>query len=192
MLLDRTRTTGTRLRKARLGAIVTALTLLGWMGGRMPGLVSFAMAQVAQAAVPPTSAPQPAQVASAPKTQPAQPAAAPSVAARPQVPIQDPQTRGWEEYVGYRHGETTPDPETARLEYRLGWEWGYLHFAKNLDLDESATGQAVTHANKELLQLYKSFPGTATEQEAAIRTQRDRLRALVDELTQARLAEGRQ
>ena len=41
-LLDRTRHTGTRLLRARLAAVVAALALLAWMGGRSPGLLAFA------------------------------------------------------------------------------------------------------------------------------------------------------
>jgi beta-lactamase regulating signal transducer with metallopeptidase domain len=40
-LLDRTRHTGTRLLRARLAAVVVALALLAWMGGRSPGLLAF-------------------------------------------------------------------------------------------------------------------------------------------------------
>jgi hypothetical protein len=41
-LLDHTRHTGTRLLRARLAAVVMALALLAWMGGRSPGLLAFA------------------------------------------------------------------------------------------------------------------------------------------------------
>jgi beta-lactamase regulating signal transducer with metallopeptidase domain len=40
-LLDRTRHAGTRLLRARLAAVVVALALLAWMGGRSPGLLAF-------------------------------------------------------------------------------------------------------------------------------------------------------
>jgi beta-lactamase regulating signal transducer with metallopeptidase domain len=169
MLLE-PRHTGTRLRKARLGAIVTVLALFGWMGGRIPGLVSFAMAQ---AAAQPAPAPQPTQAPAAPKPQRAKPAAAPVPAARVLDPSQD--------------------PEGKELSGRFGWELGYLHFAKNVDVEEDPDLQAFGEVFKQLLQVYKSFNGTAAEQDAAIKTQLARFRAMLDELTAARLKdEGRQ
>jgi beta-lactamase regulating signal transducer with metallopeptidase domain len=160
MLLE-TRHTGTRLRKARLAAIVTVLALFGWMGGRIPGLVSFAMAEApAQGATQTPAAPKP-------QPKPAKPAAAPSAPARVLDPSQD--------------------PEGKELSYRFGWELGYLRFAKNVDLDEDPDAQAFGEVFKQLLQLYKSFNGTAAEQDAAIKAQLTRFRAMLDELTAARL-----
>jgi beta-lactamase regulating signal transducer with metallopeptidase domain len=42
MLLDKTRHTGTKLLKTRLGAVVAALAALAWIGGREGGFVAFA------------------------------------------------------------------------------------------------------------------------------------------------------
>jgi hypothetical protein len=149
------------LRKARLAAIVTVLALFGWMGGRIPGLVSFAMAEApAQGATQTPAAPKP-------QPKPAKPAAAPSAPARVLDPSQD--------------------PEGKELSYRFGWELGYLRFAKNVDLDEDPDAQAFGEVFKQLLQLYKSFNGTAAEQDAAIKAQLTRFRAMLDELTAARL-----
>ncbi len=166
MLLE-TRHTGTRLRKARLAAIVAVLALFGWMGGRIPGLVSFAMAQAgAQGATPTPAAPKP-------QPEPAKPAAAPVAAARVLDPSQD--------------------PEGTELSSRFGWELGYLHFAKNVDVDKDPDLKTFAEVFKQLLQLYKTFDGTAAEQDAAIKAQLARFRAMLDELTAARLKDqGRQ
>jgi beta-lactamase regulating signal transducer with metallopeptidase domain len=180
MLLDRTRSTGTRLRKARLGAIVGVLALLGWIGASMPGVVSIALAQeMAQITVPqpaPRERPlQPVQTPAAPKPQPSKPAAssvAPPVApARPLDPGQD--------------------PEGKVLSYRFGWELSYLHFVKNVDLDEDPDVQAFGEVYKKLLNVYKGFDGTAAAQDAAIQSQLAVVRAMVDKLTEARLADER-
>jgi beta-lactamase regulating signal transducer with metallopeptidase domain len=168
MLLDKTGSTGTRLIKARLGAFVAMLILFGWMGERTPGLVSFAVAQVAQAA-------QAATPPVAPSSVPQPPAPAPAAAPKPQS----------EKPAPARVLDPDKDPETARLEYRLGWTAGYLHSAENIDPDEVPSAKQIEEANKELLRLHKSFDGTAAEQDAAIKALRDRLRSLVDELTSA-------
>lgn len=177
MLLDGTRSTGTRLRTVRLGAIVGVLAAFGWIGGSMPGVVSFALAQeIAQVEAPPVApSNRPSQPApAAPKPQPAKTTAAgvthPVTPARPL--------------------DAAEDPEGKALSYRFGRELWYLQ-SRGIDLDQDPRLQSVAEAGKKLSQEYKSLDGTAAEQDAAIKAQIAVFRAMLDELTAARLADER-
>ena len=102
-LLDKSRHTGTRLLKVRLGAMVAVLVAAAWTVGRTPGLVAFAMPQsvvpitVVPQSQPPVApvvaapAPAAAMVPSQPSTQPAVPAprqtAAVAAAVEPAAPL---------------------------------------------------------------------------------------------------------
>ncbi len=129
MLLDKTGSTGTRLIKARLGAFVTMLILFGWMGGRTPGLVSFRCRSGAGR----TGRTSRHSSHLHRRAFRSHAGSSTSSSAKPQS----------EKPAPARVLDPDKDPETARLEYRLGWTAGYLHSAENIDPDEVPSAKQI-------------------------------------------------